>query len=229
MPYRRGYRRRYRRRRYMRRKRTLRKTVHEVKKLKRAVEVKQYEVSAGANPTILSSNSPQSYQLTAGMQQGDGSEQRVGLKIFIKSLTLRFILKSASSNPGWMRIMLVRQKDNFNTTIPVFGDIYETVDSQSTPVTHNPVCAPKDLLTTRGFQTIYDRIIPIGGFSNTADQRFGSGETVKAIQKSFRINKELRQLSTVTAVGRIFLIVVSADSLGLQNYTFSSNIYYTDS
>lgn len=211
----------------MKRKRvTLRKTAWEVKKLKQATEKKVFQFTSTALSSFaLQSTTPLVTEIFTPAQDVT-NEGRIGRRVQVKHLVFRALIKSAASEPAFLRVVIFRQKYNQEVDAPVVSDLYDLVSTAGTSI--NFVIAPKLNNVARMYSTLYDKVIPIGGFSNTVDQRFGSGETVKSRLIRIPINKEYVAISGGGTNGRLYVITGCYDSAGLVTMAWTTNVYYTD-
>lgn len=107
-------------------------------------EKKYHDYAATTNPDTAA----QLVQLTA-IPQGDGTEERTGDSIAIRSLQLEAQIQFHESNPKEViRVMIVRDNDNANNTAPSINQILE---SASTIAFRN-----KDY--PKRFKTLYDKV-----------------------------------------------------------------------
>lgn len=221
-------RRRGRRRRGMKRKRvTLRRTAREVRMLKAAVERKLYITTRTSESAFVTLPSTPTVTNIFNPVQGDGFNEIIGRRCFVKSVVLRLLLKSASSDPGIARVVILRQKWNQEIDPPVADDVYNLGSTAGTAV--NWVLASKHPNIGKNYQTLYDEVISIGPFSNTVDQRFGSGETVKNRVIRIRVNKPFSFVPGSTGFqGRLYLLAATFDATGAVSVAWTTNVYYDD-
>lgn len=227
MPRRRYRRRRYRRRGMKRKRITLRKTARQVRMLKAAVERKAYITTRTSAGSYVTASTTPNIVNVFGPAQGDSAQEIIGRKCQVKSLVLRLLLKSASSEPAFVRVVCFRQKWNQEIDAPVAGDIYHAQSTATTAI--NWPLQPKFQVIGKNYQTLYDEIITIGAFSNTPDQRFGSGETCKARVVRIPINKPYSAVAGVGGYqGRLYVMLGIHDSAGVVSYAYTTTVYYVD-
>jgi len=222
---------RYRRRRYGRRRKrkryTLRKTVRKVRGLERQLERKVFITTRTSEGSFVNGTTTPNITSVFGPTQGDANDQLIGRKCMVKHMVLRLLVKSASSEPSILRCVVIRQKWNQELDAPTLGDIYYNVSTAGTGLAF-PL-QPKFNNIGRNYQTLYDETIVIGAFSNTVDQRFGSGETVKHRLVRIPLNKPYSAVPGLGGFqGRLYVIVGINDSTGVASYCYSTSVYYTD-
>lgn len=113
-------------------------------------------------------NSTARLLLLNGLTPGTGATERVGMKVTIKSIEIRFQLQSTPttgvSQFGRFILVLDRQP---NGIAP--GAVTDILSSQSTG-------SPRNLANRKRFKIMLDKVVPIGstiaGVSSTPDLRF---------------------------------------------------------
>lgn len=93
------------------------------------------------------------------ISQGDQINQRTGQSILIKSVQLKGLLTSTASNPNWVRILLVLDKQTISDSTAALSDILDVS-------TNTYFTAPLKVDNFGRFKILYDRQFMFNDASN---------------------------------------------------------------
>lgn len=88
--------------------------------------INNFDVQLGNRPTTTL---PAQFCFTSQVTQGTGREDRIGAKIFVRKLNLKFQIRanSAATNPEtYVRILIIRDKQPASATVgPIYNDLFD--------------------------------------------------------------------------------------------------------
>jgi hypothetical protein len=109
------------------------------------------------------------FQLTNGIKQGSGVNERVGRKIFLKSLYMRGFARlnrSAEAFPAVCRMALVFDKQS-NGNTPVLGDIFREIDNMGS-MSVVDYSSPMNINNTARFTILLDKTFALQNYSSSS-------------------------------------------------------------
>lgn len=148
---------------------------------------------------VLNTNYTPSFQSLALIQQGPGLSQRIGNKVSLKSLRLRFcivntVLTNISPVPPDVRVMVVYDRQP-NGTYPAANDLLNSLN-QANALT-NPTL--DDLVTTNlnpnnfeRFTVIMDKSFTLPSFESTQDTVTNNGPTGDGMKSPWWIDEYIK-------------------------------------
>jgi len=223
-----------RRRRYRRKKTTLKKTVRIVRQLRRATELKHYDLMKTINGVDQDvTMNGQTFQLNI-IPTGTLAQGRIGRNVFMKGLHIKWTLRvtqqaSAALWNSAVRIVIIKIKHIPGAVQPLpFGTFFDLADTVATTVPN--FMAMKLPQTNQTYRVLYDKKVPMGALGSSNNG--GAGTPVKYVQKFIRLN-DLTNYSeggspNPNASNGIICYVMDQYNPRC-NLQFLSRIWYTDS
>lgn len=146
--------------------------------------------------------------------QGDTVSGRAGNSIFVRSLYWRCLITiNATLKPTFLRLMVVRDRQQVGDTAPAIGDVLQTVSIQS----------PLDVSTNQGrFDILMDRTVKLDDASR---------QTV-FLQRFFPMRSHVRyngvSSTDIQKNGLYFMAFSNEDSLDAPTVSWNARISYHD-
>lgn len=187
------------------------------KRIKRAVnafaEKKYIDYSTSGNAT----NSGQFLYFNTSISQGTGSNTRVGLKCFARSLRIRLLLKSDYGNVRRFRVIVGAWND-YTSTAPATTAILQNPTSESISL------YKRETLQQKEWIPMYDRSFVLWDY--TTPQKL-----LKINLSGKRLAAKTMIFSTTNVVQQAYFMLIITDYAGLgpyPEYYLNSRLTFTD-
>lgn len=177
-----------------------------------SLEKKNIDFGGTLTPTGI--NGWSAVTMVNGLAQGPGSSNRIGRKVHLKSLYLRYMYLPTTAAGGQARILVVYDKQT-NAALPSINDILTGAPD---------INSPNNLANAERFVTLVDCITLLPG---TAGQHV-IGAEYRKINLDQMFNTDVSANITAITSGGMYILMCPSAGLVADTVQFATRIRFTD-